>query len=100
MVFIILIEFLAAMTIWLNEYMDTYDNIITLEDFSITDENRKLNGFMQLHDIPHLINEPTCFQSHHPICIDNIPTIYNIDHWEVHLYTIAKSLKTAEQKQF
>ena len=40
----------------------------------MTVENPQLNGFMQLHDMSHLINEPTCFQSHDPICIDNILT--------------------------
>ena len=74
MAFIILIDFFEAMSIWLNEYMETYDNIITLEDFNITDENPQLSGFMQSYNIPHLINEPTGFQSHDPTCIDNIPT--------------------------
>ena len=29
---------------------------------------------MQLHDLSRLINEPTCFQSHDPTCIDNTLT--------------------------
>ena len=64
--------FLETMNILLNYYTETYENIITLGDFNMTIENPQLNGFMQLHDMPHLINEPTCFQSHDPTCIDNI----------------------------
>ena len=37
-------------------------------------ENPQLNGFVKLHDMPHLINKLTCFQSHDPTCIDNILT--------------------------
>ena len=47
--------------------------IITLGDFNIAVENTK-HSFMQLHDMFHPINEPTCFQSHDPTCIDNILT--------------------------
>ena len=34
---------------------------IIIGDFNMTFENLQLNGFMQLHDMSHLINEPTCF---------------------------------------
>ena len=51
------------MNILLNDYTDT-----------LTVENPQLNGFMQLHGMPHLINEPACFQLHDPTGIDNILT--------------------------
>ena len=60
------------MNILLKDYTDTYENIITLRDFTMTVEYPKLNNFIHLHDISHLINEPTCFQSHDPTCIDKI----------------------------
>ena len=40
----------------------------------MTVQNSHLNGFMQLHGMSHVINEPACFQSHDPTCIDNILT--------------------------
>ena len=62
------------MNILLNNYMETYENIIILGGFNMTLENPQLNGFMQLLDMSHLSNEPTCFQSNYPTCIDNILT--------------------------
>ena len=41
----------------------------------MTVENPLLNGFMQLHNLFHLIiNEPTYFQSNNPTCIDSVLT--------------------------
>ena len=54
-------EFLETMNILLNDYTETYENIIILGDFNMTVENPPLNGFMKLDDMPHLINEPTPF---------------------------------------
>ena len=62
------------MNIFLYDYTETYENIITLRDFNMTVKNPQLNGFMKLHDMPHLINESTYFQSHDPTCNDNILT--------------------------
>ena len=61
-------EFLE--TILSSDDAETNKNIIILQDFNMTVENPQVNGFMQLHDLPRLINEPTCFQSHDPTCID------------------------------
>ena len=55
------------MNVLLNNYTKTYENMITLGDFNMTVENPQLNDFMS-----HLINEPTCFQSHDLNGIDNI----------------------------
>ena len=46
--------------------------MITLGDFNMTGENPQLNGFMQLHDMSHLINEPTNCESHGPTYNGNI----------------------------
>ena len=67
-------EFLEPTNVLLNDYIETYENIIILGDFNMTVENPQLNGFMQLHCMSHLINETNCFQSHDPTCIDNILT--------------------------
>ena len=67
-------EFLETIYILLNDYTETYENIITFGNFNMFFENPQLNGFIQLHDISHSINEPTYFQSHDPPCIDNILT--------------------------
>ena len=48
-----------------NNYTEIYENIITLGGFNMTVENFQLNGLMQLHGMCHLIDEPTCFQSHY-----------------------------------
>ena len=67
-------EFLETMNVLLKGYTETFENIITLRDFSMTVENPKLRGFMQLHDMSYVINELTFFQSHDPTCTDNILT--------------------------
>ena len=67
-------EFSEIMNILLDDYTETYENIITLGDFNLTAENPQLNSFMQLHDMSHLINKPTCFKSYDPSCIGNILT--------------------------
>ena len=67
-------EFLEIMNILLDDYTETYENIITLGDFNLTVENPQLNGFIQLHDMSHLINKPTCFKSCDSSCIGNILT--------------------------
>ena len=59
-------EVLETINLLLNDYTETYENRITILDFNMTVENPQLNGFMQLHDMSQLINEPTCFQSHDP----------------------------------
>ena len=64
-------EFLKAMNILSDNYTETYENIIILGHFNMTVENPQLNGFVKLL-MSHLINEPTCFESHDPTCIDNI----------------------------
>lgn len=40
------------MNMLLNDYTETYENIITLGDFKMIVENPQLNGFKQLHDMP------------------------------------------------
>ena len=40
----------------------------------MTAENPQVNSIMQLHDMSHLINEPTYFQWHDPTCTENILT--------------------------
>ena len=49
-------EFLEVMIVLLNDYTETYENIITPGDFNMTVENPQLNGLMQLHDMSRLIN--------------------------------------------
>ena len=49
--------------------METFENTITLGDLKMTVENPQLNGFMQFHHMSYLINEPTYFQPHDPICL-------------------------------
>ena len=65
------------MKILLNDYTESYENIIILGYFKMTAENPPVNGFMQLHDMYPLTNEPTCFQSRDTTCIDNILTNQN-----------------------
>ena len=66
--------FLETMNILLNDYTETSENLITLGDFNKTVYNSQINGFIQLHDMSHIINEPICFQLHDPTCINNILT--------------------------
>ena len=57
-----------------SEFFRDYEHLLNDYTDTLTVENPQLNGFMQLHGVPHLINEPACFQSHDPTGIDNILT--------------------------
>ena len=55
-------------------YWSTHDNILVMDDFSMTLDNPNVNELIEDHELSALISEPTCFKSINPTCIDNFPT--------------------------
>ena len=51
-----------------------YENVMLIEDFNLTVENKILEVFMNAFDLECLIKKPACFQSTSPSCIDLILT--------------------------
>ena len=56
-------------------------------DLNMTTENTHLNDLMQIYDLTALMQEPTCYQSQNPNCIDQFLTNRK------HYLKIAKLLK-------
>ena len=64
--------FLDNLPLDLNKLTCQFDNIILMEDFNLTVENKNLEVFISFFDMKCLIKKPTCFQSAKPNCIDLI----------------------------
>ena len=48
-----------------------YDNILLLGDFNSSVHEKNMEDFCEMHDLEHLIEEPTCFKSaSYRSCID------------------------------
>ena len=58
----------------LNFFYSHYENIILVGDFNMTAEDICMKQFLESFDMQNLINEPTCFKSSNPRCIDLIIT--------------------------
>ena len=65
---------MEAISAIINEYTGQIEHTVIFGDFNITIENSNLQNLMQIYDLPPLIKEPTCSQSHKPSCIDNFLT--------------------------
>ena len=65
--------FLENMSKNLSRYLDSYENITLLGDFTMTPEDKNLEHFTDTFSLEHLINEPTCFKRS-PTSIDLIMT--------------------------
>ena len=68
------IEFLNRISLIIDYYLRTYENILAIGDFSLSVDNSHLEVFMQAYDFSSLIKKPTCYQSNTPSCIDLILT--------------------------
>ena len=94
--------FLDHLSKTLGQLTCQYGKTILIGDFNLTFENN-LENFMNTFDLKCLINQPTCFQSSNPRCIDLILTnkkelFKNNDVFEVgisdHHSFIIKALKS------
>ena len=65
--------FLESLSKSLAIYLDTYQKVILLRDFSMTSENKNLQLFVDSFNLEHLIKKPTCFKEP-PSCRDLIIT--------------------------
>ena len=59
----------------LGKQLDTittkYEKVLILGDFNATPENQTVKDFCHVHNLDHLINEPTCYKNpNNPSCID------------------------------
>ena len=68
------IEFLNRISLIIDYYLQTYENILAIGDFNLSVDNSHLEAFMQAYDFSSLIKKPTCYQSNTPSCIDLILT--------------------------
>ena len=64
------IEFLNRISLIIDYYLQTYENILAIGDFNLSVDNSHLEAFMQAYDFSSLIKKPTCYQSNTPSCID------------------------------
>ena len=68
------IAFTSEISNILTFYWSTHHNILLMDDFNMTPNNRKLSELIADHELCTLISEPTCFKSINPTCIDNFLT--------------------------
>ena len=62
------------------DFYSKYDNIITLGDFNMTQDNPNIVTFMKEHNFYNLIKDPTCFKSPEGKCIDLLLTNQKYSH--------------------
>ena len=55
-------------------YLQKFENLFIIGDLNMKTENTHLNDLLQIHDLPALIKEPTCYQSQNPNYIDHFLT--------------------------
>ena len=65
--------FLERISKNISQYLDSYENITLLGDFSMTPEEKNLQNFTDTFSLDNLINEPTCFKGNSH-CTDLILT--------------------------
>ena len=64
--------FLDILSKVLSKQTCQFENILLIRDLNLTVNNKNLGVFMNTFNLESLINEPTCFQSASPTCIDFI----------------------------
>ena len=65
--------FLESLSKSLSIYLDIYENVILLRDFTMTPEDKNLQLFANSFNLEHPIKKPTCFKGS-PSCIELIIT--------------------------
>ena len=69
-----LIEFLNIISLIIDYYLQTHENILAIGDFNLPVDNSDLEAFMQAYDFSSLIKKTTCYESNTPSCIDLLLT--------------------------
>ena len=72
------IEFLNRISLIIDYYLQTYENILAIGDFNLSVDNSHLEAFMQAYDFSSLIKKPTCYQSNTPSCMDLICSCFRM----------------------
>ena len=61
----------------LTYYRSSYDNVLLLGDYNMSFSNKNMMDLCNIFELNHLIEDPTCFKSSNPSCIDNFYTNRN-----------------------
>ena len=61
------IEFLNRISLFIDYYLRTNENILAIGDINVSVDNSHLEAFMQAYDFRSLIKRPTCYQSNTPL---------------------------------
>ena len=67
-------EFLKRISLIIDYYLQTSENILAIGDFNFSVDNSHLEAFMQAYGFSSLIKKPTCYQSNTPSHTDLILT--------------------------
>ena len=67
-------EFLNRISLIIDHYLRTYENILAIGYFNLSVDNSHLKAFMQTYEFSRLIKKPICYQSITPSSIDLILT--------------------------
>ena len=68
------IEFLNRISLIIDYYLRTYENILAAGDFNLSIDNTHVEAFMQAFDFSSFFKKTTCYQSNTPSCIDLVLT--------------------------
>ena len=58
----------------LTYYLSSHNNILLLGDFNMPFSNKNMKDLYDMFGLSHLIEDPACFKSSNPSCIDNFST--------------------------
>ena len=65
-------SFISNRSRTINPFSTKYYNVLLMDDFNLTIENKHLEELLNLFNLKCLISSATCFQSTNPTCIDLI----------------------------
>ena len=65
---------MEAISAIIKKYVAQYEHKVVFGYFNMSIKNSILQNLMQIYNLSLLIKEPTCFQLHNPVYIDNILT--------------------------
>ena len=68
------LEFITSLSKTNDFYLQNFENLFIIGDLNMTTKNTHLNDLLQIYDLTAFIQEPTCYQSQNPNCIDHFLT--------------------------
>ena len=66
--------FFDQLSTTIDHFSDKYENFVIVGDFNASETEQEIGDFMDLFAFKNLVQEPTCFKSSNPGCIDLILT--------------------------